>query len=154
MDEKMVLQQMAEVNHRLDEINEEAKALRALLRGYERWLRFYSSAEEGLSPPLLDDTYRPYSPVEAMSLRDAVRHVLQSADEPLHCREIWLRVQQLGTVTSARDPAAAIDFTCHTLKGIRKVGYRTWRWVGHATSRDEDVQAAKQLQRLLHDLRS
>jgi len=130
MDEQMVREHIGEIRERLKTIETEREVLLTLLRGYEGWLRLYSNGAAGAQLPLLAPTVTQTAP-KRVSFRGAIRQVLKAArGEPLHVKEIWLRVQELGAHTRSKDPVAAIDFTCYSFKGaIKKVAPRTWRWV-------------------------
>ncbi len=156
MDEETVRQHMEEVRERLGVIQEESTALRLLLKGYERWLRFYGSPFEQPQTKLLDDAVTDsFPPKGSPTLREAVRQVVEDAEgEPLHCTEIWDRAKRLGAMTTGEDPVAVVDFTTYTLKGVQRVGHRTWRWAGGTISKDEEIDAAKHLQRMLHGLKA
>jgi len=131
MDEQMVREHIAEIRGRLKTIETEREVLLTLLRGYEGWLRLYSNGAAGAQLPLLAATVTQSAP-KRVSFRGAIRQVLEAArGEPLHVKEILLRVQELGAQTQAKEPTAAVDFTCYSFKGAaQRVAPRTWRWVG------------------------
>ncbi len=79
------------------------------------------------TPPLEASTQ---STPSTLSFREAVRRVLRAADQPLHSTDIWLAVQQMGITSNAKNPVGNVDLTCHGLKGVTKVGSRTWQWTG------------------------
>jgi len=127
MDEKTVRDHMDTIRARLRQLEAERDVLQTLLRGYEGWLRVYvnGNAPSQLSLP-------PAPPIHGkMSIRRAIVQVLKDArGEPLHCKEIWRRAEELGAKTTSKNPAAAVDFTAYTLKEIKKVAPRTWSYIG------------------------
>jgi hypothetical protein len=117
---------MDELRTRLKKVEEERQVLLTLLQGYEGWLRLFANGSARPPHPMLD-----MRPKGTISLRKAIRQIVQEARGiPVHAKEIWLRAHELGAMTGASDPVAAVDYTAYSIKGIKKVAPRTWRWVG------------------------
>jgi hypothetical protein len=128
MDEQMVRKHIGEIRDRLRVIESERDVLLTLLRGYEGWLRLYANGHltSQLPLPITAHTGRKEKRV---SFRGAIRQVVEEAHgEPLHVKEIWRRVQELGAMTKSKDALAAIDFTCYSMRErMKKVAPRTWQ---------------------------
>jgi hypothetical protein len=137
MDETAVRQHLKEVQQRLAVLDEEREVLLSLVRGYEGWLRLQgNSAGPQLTLGVTVQKKNPTAPKGTTSLRGAVLRAIKDAHgAPLHSKEILRRIQALGAKTEARNPVAIIDLTAYSLANtdgqpIKKVGPRTWRWMG------------------------
>lgn len=128
MNEKTVRDHMETIRARLRQLDTERDVLGTLLKGYEGWLRVYIN---GGTPSQLPLQAMRSTIQGKMSIRRAVIQVLKDArGEPLHCKEIWRRAQEIGAKSKAKNPIAAIDFTGYTLPEIKKVAPRTWKYIG------------------------
>ncbi|MCL4369880.1 MAG: hypothetical protein M1380_03090 [Chloroflexi bacterium] len=138
MDERTVREHLKEVQAELDRNEEEHAVLESLLRGYEGWLRLNAK-------PVLPSAHQPVLPAlevrhgstfrEARSIRSQVQRVLQEArGEPLHTREILLRLHNMGCDVGGQNPQGMADLQAYSLRKagvpVEKVGPRTWRWTG------------------------
>lgn len=141
MDDQSVRAQLVETKARLKIVEEEREILLSLIHGFEGWLRI-NLGDRALAgvhqPAMLPETViRPSNArVGTISMRAAVRQVLRDAHgSPLHTKEIYRRVSELGAKTTAGRPESVVDLTALTLsknEPIERISPRTWRWTGNA----------------------
>ncbi|MEK7215203.1 MAG: hypothetical protein AAB289_06385 [Chloroflexota bacterium] len=140
MDAKTVREQLTEVKASLKKNEDEHEVLLSLLTAFEGWLRIHGlptepqAAQLSLVAPSSAPLGRT-KPKGAISLRGAILQVLKEArGAELHAKEIWVRVQGLGAMTTAKAPVNIVDLSCWSLQGdgVQKVKgqSRTWRWAG------------------------
>jgi hypothetical protein len=149
MDTDTIRKHLAELQDRMERINNESQMIRHLIIGYEGLLRMADPA-----PPLLNGktasapakkpqaaraaSGRPSSRQKgSVSLSSAIVRVLQGAEgQPLHTSEIVRRAQAMGAVSEAEHPERVIDLILygHRKRGkpVDRTGPLEWRWVGEA----------------------
>lgn len=150
MDEKTVREHLSEVKAALDRNEDEHAVLESLLRGYEGWLRLNAKPIPSQAPQRELPSIRGRSAPKAgerPSIRSQVLRVLQEArGEPLHTREILIRLHNMGFEVGGENPHGMVDLQAYSLRKshpVEKVGPRTWRWTGNGTDSskgDEEVE--------------
>ncbi len=135
IDEGTIRRQLAEFRARLAQLEEERQAIEGIVSGYETLLRTMGSEKPAAPLPAPAVSL----PVGKVSMRSAVRHVLEQAKEPLHSRDILARAQAMGASTTAKYPGSVVDLVVLGLaqRGlVTKTAPRTWRWTGQPKVED------------------
>ena len=140
----------AALEEQLTEKIAELSAERDLIRGRRDREEELFSAEFGALPSLDDERLvdverfvpRVVGPYTGLSWTEAMVGVLETANRPLHVREIWGHLQEGGFETDARDPVRSV--VSIAVRGSRffKVGPNTYA-LGHvrAAERGSGEQA-------------
>lgn len=134
MDKAAMRKHMEDIRVDLDRIEAEHKALSDLLKGYEGWFRV--NPENGIytneQQLHLMPKGRGGSPLGTVGFGPgAVSVVKKARGEPLRDTEIWSRMEILGVKSNAENPSGWVnrELKKHP-KDIKKVGPKTWKWIG------------------------
>lgn len=137
LDDKTIRHQLAEIENRLAQMDDERLALQDIAKGFRALLKATSAPDQPSSEhpafPQLPLPKKTSTIVGSVSMRSAVARVLQQAGaRPMHSRDVYAGAQRLGAATTAKDPTSVVDlviFDLHKKGLVEKVGPRTWRWI-------------------------
>lgn len=122
MERELMRRQMESVRSELNRVDAEREVLEGLLKAYESWFRIHP--ENGANPPATP----PQLPLEGISFKDGLLSVLQqSRGEPLHVKEIWHRMREMGVSSNAKRPEGFVSMHANRIEGVEKVGPATFR---------------------------
>ena len=127
----------------LADLKEQHSALALLIGSLERYVAVAKrkpqekrSAQQGKLLPDSNGT-KPTEPKGTISIRNAIIEVLKEAGRPMKSPEIWELAYQRGARTGSKRPEAIAALNAYGIPGVRKVGPRTFEWVGEEHSQHQ-----------------
>ena len=126
MDNTIMREQMEAIRAKIARHDEELKALKDMLRGYEAWFRLQSMNDTQQLRMPVSNRSRPKGSISFLA---GCQTVLQQAHgEALVDTEIWERMQRLGVQSNAKKPVAWIAILPKRDPRIEKLDSHTFRW--------------------------
>ena len=122
MERELMRRQMESVRSELNRVDADREVLEGLLKAHESWFRIHP--ENGANPP----TTPPQLPLEGISFKEGLLAVLrQSRGEPLHVKEIWHRMREMGVSSNAKRPEGFVSMHANKMDEVEKVEAATFR---------------------------